>query len=245
MALHDLIDDSVVEDFDSLSPLEFPESGSGNRSIPEPNPLETLQVDDIDEAVDMFPEDTIMPNQVSEDPELQFESPDLVTLEEPLDTAELNKSDDLGMVFDDSDMDFDVEPDFEPVQPTQVELVEVEPVHVEPVYGSRHEPEPVHQTMHDPVGSMPSEAVSMNAPVTKMAPLPQAEVPVYQTRDPQSDVLAQESGYQAGDQVVHEKYGEGTVEKMIPMDDRVTLKILFDQFGKRLLDAGSTLLKKR
>ncbi len=67
-------------------------------------------------------------------------------------------------------------------------------------------------------------------------------IPILSTMDPESQDLIEKAGYQAGDRVSHEKYGEGVVAKVIPGEDRVTLNITFDDVGKRLMDASSSAL---
>lgn len=65
-------------------------------------------------------------------------------------------------------------------------------------------------------------------------------VPVY-TRESTREAAP----FQAGDRVIHEKYGEGTVTKVVPMDNGVVLNITFDSVGKRLLDPRLTPLTRK
>ncbi|MDX2085141.1 MAG: hypothetical protein SFZ03_07120 [Candidatus Melainabacteria bacterium] len=47
---------------------------------------------------------------------------------------------------------------------------------------------------------------------------------------------AQETTFKAGDRVSHPTYGQGVVQKVMPMEDRTVLTVQFQQVGKRLLD---------
>lgn len=44
-------------------------------------------------------------------------------------------------------------------------------------------------------------------------------------------------GFKVGDRVTHSRYGEGTVDRLIPTGKRMTVRVMFDHAGKRLLDA--------
>jgi hypothetical protein len=73
------------------------------------------------------------------------------------------------------------------------------------------------------------------APETQSLPEPEEEsVPIVQKQEVPSS--AQQGGFQAGERVRHATYGEGVIQKIIPMEDTVILNIQFDSVGKRLLD---------
>ncbi len=132
---------------------------------------------------------------------------------------------------DEPEFEFEFEPDYEPVSPVASETIETEP---EPGAVGEYAPEPAPRTAAAP---------------PPMPPMPTgndglSEVPVYQTVDPESQAIAEQAGYHPGDRVRHSKYGDGVVEKVIPMEERVTLKIIFESIGKRLLDAESAHLQK-
>ena len=49
---------------------------------------------------------------------------------------------------------------------------------------------------------------------------------------------------QQGDAVIHAKYGNGVVEKMIKYGNKTLFAINFDNVGRRLLDPTLTEIKK-
>lgn len=68
-------------------------------------------------------------------------------------------------------------------------------------------------------------------------------VPVYDADIPQEDMVMSDP-IQQGDTVVHAKYGNGVVEKMIKYGNKTLFSINFDNIGRRLLDPTLTEIKK-
>ena len=68
-------------------------------------------------------------------------------------------------------------------------------------------------------------------------------VPVYDADIPQEDMVVSDD-IQQGDSVVHAKYGNGIVEKMIKYGTKNLFSINFENIGRRLLDPTLTEIKK-
>ena len=68
-------------------------------------------------------------------------------------------------------------------------------------------------------------------------------VPVYDANIPQEDMVVSDP-IQQGDAVVHAKYGNGVVEKMIKYGNKTLYAINFENIGRRLLDPTLTELKR-
>ena len=68
-------------------------------------------------------------------------------------------------------------------------------------------------------------------------------VPVYDADIPQEDVVTSDP-IQQGDSVIHAKYGNGIVEKMIKYGTKTLFSINFENVGRRLLDPTLTEIKK-
>ena len=68
-------------------------------------------------------------------------------------------------------------------------------------------------------------------------------VPVYNADIPQEDMVVSDP-IQQGDIVMHAKYGNGVVEKMIKYGNKTLFSINFDNIGRRLLDPTLTEIKK-
>ena len=68
-------------------------------------------------------------------------------------------------------------------------------------------------------------------------------VPVYGADIPAEDIVMSDD-IEQGDTVVHAKYGNGVVEKMIKYGTKTLYSINFDNVGRRLLDPTLTELKK-
>lgn len=68
-------------------------------------------------------------------------------------------------------------------------------------------------------------------------------VPVYDADIPQEDMVVSDA-IQQGDSVVHAKYGNGVVEKMIKYGTKTLFSINFENIGRRLLDPTLTEIKK-
>lgn len=72
----------------------------------------------------------------------------------------------------------------------------------------------------------------------------QETLPVYRIHDAEQQQIALEAGYQEGEQIRHEKYGVGVINKVIPMEGSVVLNVTFESVGKRLLDPALSHLEK-
>lgn len=68
-------------------------------------------------------------------------------------------------------------------------------------------------------------------------------VPVYDAEIPQEDMVESDP-IQQGDSVIHAKYGNGVVEKMIKYGSKTLFSINFENIGRRLLDPTLTEIKK-
>lgn len=68
-------------------------------------------------------------------------------------------------------------------------------------------------------------------------------IPVYDADIPEEDTVVSDS-FEQGDVVIHAKYGNGVVEKMIKYGAKTLYSINFDTVGRRLLDPTLTEIKK-
>ena len=68
-------------------------------------------------------------------------------------------------------------------------------------------------------------------------------VPMYDADIPQEDMVVSDP-IQQGDAVVHAKYGNGVVEKMIKYGNKTLFAINFENIGRRLLDPTLTEIKR-
>ena len=68
-------------------------------------------------------------------------------------------------------------------------------------------------------------------------------VPVYDADIPQEDIVMSDP-LEQGDSVIHAKYGNGVVEKMINYGTKTLYSINFENVGRRLLDPSITEIKK-
>ena len=68
-------------------------------------------------------------------------------------------------------------------------------------------------------------------------------VPVYGADIPAEDMVLSDD-IEQGDTVIHAKYGNGVVEKMIKYGTKTLYSINFDNVGRRLLDPTLTEIKK-
>ena len=73
--------------------------------------------------------------------------------------------------------------------------------------------------------------------------LPENALPVVQKPET-SSTAGNGTAFHAGDQVRHEEYGIGIVNKVIPMEGSVVLNITFEHVGKRLMDPALSELQK-
>lgn len=71
----------------------------------------------------------------------------------------------------------------------------------------------------------------------------QDEIPEVHTKNAEPLPSGSEQ-FTVGDRVRHPSYGEGTVQKVIPMDETLILNITFDTLGKRLLDPALSNLMR-
>lgn len=69
----------------------------------------------------------------------------------------------------------------------------------------------------------------------------EGNIPVYNVKTPQNNDTIE---YSEGEKVMHPKYGEGTVQKIISYGDKKLLSINFEEIGRRLLDPNLAELKK-
>ena len=77
-------------------------------------------------------------------------------------------------------------------------------------------------------------------------PPPDSEGLLVVSRSESQEVMAPEEkpGFKAGDQVRHDEYGMGIINKVIPMEGSVVLNITFEHVGKRLMDPALSELQK-
>ena len=68
-------------------------------------------------------------------------------------------------------------------------------------------------------------------------------VPIYDAEIPQEDIVVSDA-IQQGDAVIHTKYGNGIVEKMIKYGSKTLFAINFENVGRRLLDPTLTEIKR-
>ena len=68
-------------------------------------------------------------------------------------------------------------------------------------------------------------------------------VPLYDADIPQEDMVMSDP-IQQGDAVIHAKYGNGVVEKMIKYGTKTLYAINFENIGRRLLDPTLTEIKR-
>lgn len=79
-------------------------------------------------------------------------------------------------------------------------------------------------------------------PIRNRREIPNAEeLPLY---EPKETNESNSQTFQEGNRVMHAKYGEGTVEKIIIYGKKTLCSIQFDNFGRRLLDPNITTINK-
>ncbi|MBX2861749.1 MAG: hypothetical protein KTR14_10995 [Vampirovibrio sp.] len=139
---------------------------------------------------------------------------------------------DLFDADDDGDFHFDLEPDYEPAQPSQVTV---------DTYNSNLEADQVDSSSSglDVTEAYVGDGVE--------SPLNQDEdaVPVYSTQQHELEKMSADVGFQVGDRVWHETYGDGVVEKLVPIEDWVAMNIVFESVGRRSFKADDVTLEKR
>ena len=91
--------------------------------------------------------------------------------------------------------------------------------------------------------SEPEHAEDEKSEVLETKSAPATTVPVYDAEIPQEDRVVSDP-IEQGDSVVHAKYGNGVVEKMIKYGTKELYSINFDNVGRRLLDPTLTEIKK-
>lgn len=64
---------------------------------------------------------------------------------------------------------------------------------------------------------------------------PYSDIPIYSATD-EIVLETMETDFQEGDEVIHQKYGQGRIKKIIGYGDKLLFSINFDGFGKKLLD---------
>lgn len=89
------------------------------------------------------------------------------------------------------------------------------------------------------------EEVPQSAPLHSVSP-EETPLPVFQKQKPSSEPEKDASPlFQAGEQVFHQRYGQGIIKRVILMEgDQLILNISFEGIGKRLLDPRLTQLEK-
>jgi len=113
----------------------------------------------------------------------------------------------------------------------------------------QHEPQQVDWDTPPPPETAEEEASHPSSPQTwedtsDDEPEQQETLPVYRIHDAEQQQIALEAGYQEGEQIRHEKYGVGVINKVIPMEGSVVLNVTFESVGKRLLDPALSHLEK-
>ena len=89
----------------------------------------------------------------------------------------------------------------------------------------------------------PSEPKSDNDEILETRSASTPIVPVYDAEIPQEDTVMSDP-IEQGDNVIHAKYGNGIVEKMINYGTKTLYSINFENVGRRLLDPTITEIKK-
>lgn len=90
---------------------------------------------------------------------------------------------------------------------------------------------------------IPEKTVEDNQEILEKKASDTPIVPVYDADIPQEDVVVSDP-IQQGDAVVHAKYGNGVVEKMMKYGSKTLVSINFENIGRRLLDPTLMEIKK-
>lgn len=69
------------------------------------------------------------------------------------------------------------------------------------------------------------------------------DIPIYSAEDDQTQNNTQDE-FNQGDVVYHQKYGQGTIKKIISYGNKCLFSINFDKFGKKLLDPELAVIEK-
>ena len=223
-------DKSIEPENSFIEPSLMPLDGSEYDQNYEEEPEEFISADDIKEddiIIDMTDEndgsiDEEVDRQIVEDVDKVF-----TTMKNEEELEEIS----------DSDLDLidALNSDEEELEEYQGELEEVSDVQVDegileqPSEGIVPQRQHSQQSENDEI----LERKEANTPI----------VPVYDADIPQEDLVVSDA-IQQGDSVVHAKYGNGVVEKMIKYGTKTLFSINFENVGRRLLDPTLTEIKK-
>jgi hypothetical protein len=225
--------DSLLEDNVSTLDDDAQILGEQDLDIPEENDFEELDSDEISDSdividiADDEQEENIIDDELNQQ------------IIEDVDKVFTTLKDDDAEEISDSDLDFIDElnndgenglEDFgEELEETSDSIVD-DSILEQPEDGIVPQRQPGHKTSED---SEILEKRDSNTPI----------VPVYDADIPQEDMVDSDV-IQQGDSVVHAKYGNGIVEKMIKYGTKNLFSINFENIGRRLLDPTLTEIKK-
>jgi len=86
--------------------------------------------------------------------------------------------------------------------------------------------------------------VMNSTPVEDILPVSMASTPIVPIYSADIEPKSQSDEFEQGDVVTHQKYGKGTVEKLITYGSKTLCSIHFDNVGRRLLDPTLAEIKK-
>lgn len=104
--------------------------------------------------------------------------------------------------------------------------------------------EPQHIYQEAPEVSEEPAVVSPVAPAVDILPMEMASTPIVPVYSADVEPKVQSDDIVQGDNVIHPKYGKGTVEKLISYGNKTLCSIHFDNVGRRLLDPTLAEIKK-
>lgn len=241
-----IYEETALEELENNSPIEI-ESESIIDEISEEDVItEVIPISD-EEAFDEIVE--LDPNEISED-DIIIDFTDDEIENEIVEADALDKeiAEDVDKVFttikddsiSDSDLDFIDELNEENQDEISEEIVlennfeELPELEEEPLEDSFVEPlEEINEISLQDNNQEILETKSSSTPI----------VPVYEAEIPQEDKVESDD-LEQGDSVIHAKYGNGIVEKMIKYGSKTLYSINFDNIGRRLLDPTLTEIKK-
>lgn len=112
------------------------------------------------------------------------------------------------------------------------------------------EPEDVYkEAVSEPAWTMEPEMetpekISEEPPAVDILPMEMASTPIVPVYPADIEPKVQSDNIAQGDNVIHPKYGKGTVEKLISYGNKTLCSIHFDNVGRRLLDPTLAEIKK-
>ena len=228
----------LLDDQDNYEPDEYPQDTTMDVDFSEPKimPLSGEALNhDFDEIVELDPsdadEDDIIVD-ISNDEQINIDEDAEQKIIEEVDKVYTTIKEDDGLEeISDSDLDL-----IDELNNDGEELEEYQGNEIEEFSGSN---EGILEEVHPEPAPQENDAEEILEHKASSTPI----VPLYDADIPQEDMVVSDP-IQQGDAVLHAKYGNGVVEKMIKYGNKTLYAINFENIGRRLLDPTLTEIKR-